>query len=142
MGSPQVTTEILLYLETAHSQKKMDSVRSNYWSPAQCPGPVPRLRNVVASFSFSGSASIKSEHVPQSDAHRHAEDGQSHPLTLTSRLHSSHTQDSHRQRHRQTSPLLLMDFSHRYPKIVGLPTQKPGAEAPLLSIWLRLKIVN
>lgn len=116
----------------------MDSVRSNYWSPARCPGPVPRLRNVVVAFPFSGSASIKSEHVPQSHTQTHREWAVTH--TDTDKLPSQHlcTQDAHRQRHRQRSPLLLLvGFSHRHPKITGTPRWQPRLEALLLSSWLR-----
>lgn len=136
LSSSHVTTEILLYLKTECSQKKMYSVRSNYSSPALCPGLVPRLRNVAVAFPFSGSASIKSEHVPQSQTQTHRGWAVTH--IDADKLPSQHlcTQDAHRQRHRQTSPLLLfLGFFH--PKITGTLRQQSRLEALLLSSWLR-----
>lgn len=114
----------------------MYSVRSNYSSPALCPGLVPRLRNVAVAFPFSGSASIKSEHVPQSQTQTHRGWAVTH--IDADKLPSQHlcTQDAHRQRHRQTSPLLLfLGFFH--PKITGTLRQQSRLEALLLSSWLR-----
>lgn len=83
------------------SQKNTVSVRSSYWIPAQCPGLLPRLRNMVVAFPFSGSASIKLEHVPQSHTHRHTEDGRSH--TVTDKLPSQHPHTGLTQAEAQTA---------------------------------------